>query len=445
MDIPSLSISNEDFKNDLLKKLQPLVINQEKCARLKQVFDDELEKGLIHGLDGSSIQMENTYIPELLDGTEWGQYLALDLGGTNFRVIMLELECGKIKTENIKYYTVEENLRLGPGMDLFLFLAKCIKDFLTSESLLSVEYLPLGFTFSFPMTQKALDQGFLVNWTKSFNCPGVIGQDVVAMLNTALSSAGVSNVHVVAILNDTTGTLIAGSHDFQDASIGLILGTGCNGSYIEKAGNISRWEGSKEGVEQAIMDPEWGAFGDNGSIDFIKTDWDRELDKSSLLPGSFTYEKYFAGKYLGELVRLVLCGVMPPNSLPQQVRVPSFISTKNVSEIIEGSYEDVEVWKLLEEDSRAVLSYICKLLSERAALLVAVPLSNFLNRMKRPSSTIAVTGSLFQWHPTLAKSLERQVLKMSNYPFSLQLSEDGSGKGAGLVAAIAHRLRKRNK
>ena len=31
--------------------------------------------------------MENTYISQLLDGTEEGFYLALDLGGTNFRQV----------------------------------------------------------------------------------------------------------------------------------------------------------------------------------------------------------------------------------------------------------------------------------------------------------------------------------------------------------------------
>ena len=35
---------------------------------------------------------------------------------------------------------------------------------------------------------------------------------------------------------------------------------------------IFSWEsGSKEGLKDVIVDPEWGAFGDNGSIDFIKT------------------------------------------------------------------------------------------------------------------------------------------------------------------------------
>ena len=41
--------------------------------------------------------------------------------------------------------------------------------------------------------------------------------------------------------------------------------------------------GAHEG--QVIIDPEMGAFGDNGCIDFIRTQWDDEMDKRSLLPG----------------------------------------------------------------------------------------------------------------------------------------------------------------
>ena len=63
--------------------------------------------------------MENTFIPELLDGSESGQFLALDLGGTNFRVILLSLEGGKIRQDGevLEYYTVEETLRLGGSVN----------------------------------------------------------------------------------------------------------------------------------------------------------------------------------------------------------------------------------------------------------------------------------------------------------------------------------------
>ena len=39
---------------------------------------------------------------------------------------------------------------------------------------------------------------------------------------------------------------------------------------------------------QVIIDVEWGAFGDNGVLDFIKTEFDRENDANSLIRNSFT-------------------------------------------------------------------------------------------------------------------------------------------------------------
>ena len=105
------------------------------------------------------------------------------------------------------------------------------------------------------------------------------------MLNKSLMAVGVTNVKVVAIINDTTGTLVAGSHDYPDTAIGLILGTGTNGSYMEKAHRVvrssdlcllplkthftnvflqpTRWE-ERESKQNCIIDPEFGAWGDNG-------------------------------------------------------------------------------------------------------------------------------------------------------------------------------------
>ena len=40
---------------------------------------------------------------------------------------------------------------------------------------------------------------------------------------------------------------------------------------------------------KVVIDVEWGAFGDNGVLDFMKTEFDREVDRNSLLAGSFTY------------------------------------------------------------------------------------------------------------------------------------------------------------
>ena len=55
------------------------------------------------------------------------------------------------------------------------------------------------------------------------------------MLNSSLKTVGVTNVNVVAILNDTTGTLVAGSHDFPNTAVGKI-----QKSYLESFGKLQQ-------------------------------------------------------------------------------------------------------------------------------------------------------------------------------------------------------------
>lgn len=73
------------------------------------------------------------------------------------------------------------------------------------------------------MTQNALDNGVLVTWTKSFDCPDAVGKDVVQFLKDAILRKGLKNVDVVAILNDTTGTLVKGLYLEPDCAIGNLI------------------------------------------------------------------------------------------------------------------------------------------------------------------------------------------------------------------------------
>ena len=74
---------------------------------------------------------------------EEGLFLALDLGGTNFRVILLELSSGSLIREEVKHYHISEELRLGCGERLFDYLAECVSDFVRSQNLTGAR-LPLG-------------------------------------------------------------------------------------------------------------------------------------------------------------------------------------------------------------------------------------------------------------------------------------------------------------
>ena len=61
-----------------------------------------------------------------------------------------------------------------------------------------------------------------------YNCPGVEGEGVVGLLQNAIDARGDMKVKVIAILNDTTCTLVAGSYLDPNCTVGVIMGSGNN-------------------------------------------------------------------------------------------------------------------------------------------------------------------------------------------------------------------------
>ena len=113
-------------------------------------------------------------------------------------------------------------------------------------------------------------------------------------------------IHLAALINDTTGTLIASSYTDPDMKIGCIFGTGCNAAYMENCGSIPKLEHMNLPPETPMaINCEWGAF-DNEHKVLPRTDYDVTIDKDSPRPGQQAFEKMIAGLYLGEIFRLVL-------------------------------------------------------------------------------------------------------------------------------------------
>jgi hexokinase len=72
---------------------------------------------------------------------------------------------------------------------LFDWIADAILGFLVengiSGGLIGSEQLLLGFTFSFPVDQTAVNVGTLMHWNKGFSVSGVVHENVVALLDAA--------------------------------------------------------------------------------------------------------------------------------------------------------------------------------------------------------------------------------------------------------------------
>ena len=211
----------------------------------------------IKGLEGapSSMQMIPTFVTKRVTGDEKGDFYALDLGGTNFRVLRLSLEGGgKVGAVKQAKFTISEATKTSDAAGLFGFLADSIATFLAKECGGNPSG-DLGFTFSFPVTQTAINAGTLVMWNKGFTAAGVVGYDVVELLQTQLSSRGI-NLKVKALANDTVGTMEAAAYAYPDTTMGVILGTGTNAAYIEKGSKLGKWKGPP--CDEMVINTEWG-------------------------------------------------------------------------------------------------------------------------------------------------------------------------------------------
>ena len=83
---------------------------------------------------------------------------------------------------------------------------------------------------------------------------------------------------------------------------------------------------------------EWGAFGEDNTLDFVVTEYDKAIDDNSINPKKQIFEKMISGMYMGELARLVLeklvdAGLLFGGKCPTDLRKRGKFFTKYVSEI----------------------------------------------------------------------------------------------------------------
>ena len=177
----------------------------------------------------------------------------------------------------------------------------------------------LGFTFSFPVHQIGINRGTLLRWTKGFDIPSAIGQDVCQLLQTEIDALGLP-IKVAALVNDTVGTLMARAYTSPGKSatlLGAIFGTGTNGAYVEKASKITKkMEGDYDkSTGDMVVNTEWGSF-DNKLEVLPTTKYDEILDRTSVNPGIQMFEKRISGMFLGEILRIALVEMMSKSDVP---------------------------------------------------------------------------------------------------------------------------------
>lgn len=187
---PSRRGSMADVPKNLQEEIQNLEdqfnVPAEKLIEITNHFVDELTRGLTE--EGGDIPMNPSWCMGFPTGNETGTYLALDMGGTNLRVCEIHLPEEKGEFDIIQSkYKMPEDLKTGTAEELWDYIADCLQQFIEyHHEGETMDQLPLGFTFSYPATQDAIDHGVLQRWTKGFDIDGVEGKDVVPPFEAAL-------------------------------------------------------------------------------------------------------------------------------------------------------------------------------------------------------------------------------------------------------------------
>ena len=412
------------------------------------------------GLNGqsSSMIMIPTYLNPAAKITPGKTVIALDAGGTNFRVALVKFD------ENGKAMVGESQRAPMPGTSgrisaetFFNQIAGMIAP-LIEKSTEPVEGIGFCFSYSMEITRDA--DGILLSFSKEVDVPEVIGKAVGQGLREALAKMKVKVPERIVLLNDTAATLLSGLSEIpwhggllrgedrygvpSGPMIGFILGTGYNTAYPET--KISKIGFDSQTPQIVVCESGNFAHRYMGPLD-------HEFDKTTNSPGAYTLEKASAGAYLGPLgfhiyKQAVRDGLLRFKRSDEFLSWPTLL-TKDFNTwqhsplSMEGPI--AELFDKDEKEALASLAYLSSMITERGAVLSAAVVAAAVQRTGAGFDPfipvrIAVEGTTFMIYKGIRKSLESWLHIMLNKgkprSYSITPVEQASLFGAA-VAALA--------
>ncbi|KAH9048912.1 hexokinase [Lactarius hengduanensis] len=416
---------------DHLRKYETIfTLTPQRMRMIVEAFKDTLELGL---------EKPKQIVPMIPTFT--GDFLAVDLvRGTNLRVAK-----GKFEITQSKVPSHGKNKSKRMAKKLFDFLCRRASK-TSSETNLggqappgslpkvgpeSPEYVTLGVN----RAEERIDHGELIRWTKGFGALNTEGRDVAEMFRESLKKHDVP-AELTALINDTTGTLIASAYVNPNTRIAVILVLGCNAAYMERVGDIPKLKnlGVDDDASMAI-NCEWGAFDSFEHEHLPRTKYDQVIDETSNKPGEQAFEKLISGRYLGEILRLVICELIDEGVLflgQNTYKIESPYVLDNRSEPDGGAADDhrhLHALLALETTlaERQFFRALAKLVGRRAARLSACGIAAIVSKMNylEDGCAVGADGSLYN---TSFGDKGRNIVTYH--------AEDGSGVGSAIIASM---------
>ena len=362
-------------------------LDNEQLKGIAYAFREKVEEGL--SKKNAEIQCIPTFIlPKAADVK--GKALVLDLGGTNYRVAIVDFTQEKPVIYPNNGWKKDMSVMKSPGYtreELFKELADLIVEIKREEE------MPIGYCFSYPAESVPGGDAKLLRWTKGVDIRKMVGQFVGKPLLDYLNEKNKIKFTGIKVLNDTIASLFAGLTDKSyDAYIGLIVGTGTNMATFIPADKIKKLDPaySVEGLIPVNLDS------GNFHPPFL-TAVDDTVDAMSDSMGKQRFEKAVSGMYLGDILK----AAFPLDEFEEKFDARKLTAIMNYPDIHKDIYVQVARW-----------------IYSRSAQLVAASLAGLIALLKSYNKDIhriclIAEGSLFWSESRKDKSYNILVMEKS--------------------------------
>jgi len=200
---------------------------------------------------------------------------------------------------------------------------------------------------------------------------------------------------------------------------------------------------------------EWGAFDSFEHEHLPRTKYDTIVDESSNKPGEQAFEKLISGRYLGEILRLVICelideGVLFLGQNTYKLENPYCFDTAFLS-LMESDPTDELLMIIgifthffaLETTlaERQFFRALAKLIGRRAARLSSCGIAAIVGKMGYldEGCYVGADGSLYNKYPGFADRVHEGLFDIfgeKGRNIITHRAEDGSGVGSAIIAAM---------
>lgn len=358
-----------------------------KTRQLKEIAQSlhaKVENGLEK--DNTEVQCIPTYISPKTSGIN-GHATVLDLGGTNYRVAVVDFEDGKASIHPENGWKKDLSVMRSPGFsrnDLFKEQADPIGEMKREKP------MPIGYCFSYPADSMLNGDAKLIRWTKGVDIKEMIGEPVGQPLVDYLNKQNEVKFTGVKVINDTVASLFAGlTESDYDAYIGLIVGTGTNMATFIKADKIKKLNKDYKGTGLIPVNLESGNF-----FPPHLTAIDDKVDACSDTRGAQRFEKAVSGMYLGEILK----SVFPCDEFEERFDAQKLTNILNYPDIHKKRYVRV-AGQIYERSAKLVAASIAGL------AMVLVSHDPSIKRIK-----LVAEGSLFWSEHRKGKNYKDMVM-----------------------------------